>query len=292
MRWPPLLMVAACLAACAPRRYDSVEEALAHGATIKRSGFEDLENNGWNGQGDGRAAGGQVIERGGPSALSPFGYALSLAQFDGPDRLSKAQALMTRHKLWGSATLAEREGMLEITTGHWERTDDQAMLKAMNTWQRREVDGERPFRFARICSRATDKAPGTDPRDAASYTGFQSLLVGFYTEKGYGEGRHREVERIVRVLAESGPSDRRGAVTALFRHGDGESAILVGLFTRKDHWVEAQQTGSQFTTEIPGPFIQAMQQRFPAMVKDGKKLPAGGAENGPPWEPAQLSELR
>lgn len=231
---------------------------------------------------------------------APHGWCLSLAVLTGADRLARARQLALKHEI-KNPLFAERDGSLEILVNRYEKPDDGAITDDLRQWQRSKKPGEErsPFETAALRALPTGRRPSGEPLDASQFSGQASLLVAFYTED-FGKHWREEAKRVARLLRKDGP-DGQGGVEALWRINEDkkEAAILVGLFTRKDDWVRKptrdQRNGHVFFTDAPGPLIDAMAQRFPFLLKNGKKIPLGGdsATGAGPEEcaKASLSEL-
>lgn len=275
---PPLCLLAALLplCACTPMPSGRSNEDLLRdpNTRVTRSGWQAWQER------DDRNKGKSSIRRqqsGAHDLFANYGWGMSLAVFDGPNRLDLARQAVQECKL-EKCLLAEHDGQVEVFIGHYEKADAQDALKDMKKWQRLETTpGTHPFASAAIRPLPCEERPlSDDPADAHRFCGYVTLLVGFYTED-FGDNWREEAKRVVKVLRKEGP-DGQGGVEAFFRINEEkkEAAVLVGLFNRHDHWVRKQADGEKFFVDAPGPMVEEMQRRFPVLLHNNKKVPAGG----------------
>ncbi len=223
------------------------------------------------------------------------GWGLSVAVFDGIDRLARARQLVLTHQV-DKALFAEKDGSVEVFIGHYDRPDSADAQKETHRWQRIEGKaGEEFHPFASAAIRplpSAHKPAGDDPLNVDQFHGYATYLVAFYTED-FGKNWREEAKRVAKLLRQEGP-DGKGPVEAYYRiHEDEkESAVLVGLFTRHDHWVRKQEAGQNFFTEGPGPAVEEVAVRFPHLLHNNKKIPSpGAAGEAVVFQKPQLVEL-
>lgn len=289
-RLSAFLLPALLLLGCASSRTDA--DILNDPDTrVTRSGWHMFEKM------DDRVAGKSVRrQQSGPRDLrASYGWGLSIAIFDGIDRLDRARRLVRDHRV-NKALFAEKDGTVEVFVGHYDKADDADAQKEVLRWQRVEGNaGEEfhPFANAAIQPLPSARKPADDdPLNADQFHGYATYLVAFYTED-FGKNWREEAKRVAKILRQQGP-DGKGPVEAYYRisEDEKESAVLVGLFTRHDHWVKKQAEGQTFFTEGPGPAVEEVAVRFPHLLRNNKKIPAAGAADGAgQFQKPQLVEL-
>ncbi len=220
-----------------------------------------------------------------------FGWGISLAQFGGPGRLARARQMVAQAGL-KKVLYVERDGMVDILMGHYAKRNDSAAIDDLVRWQHFELDQKLPFAEAAISARPAAKDPTENPLDADAYTGYATLLVAVYNAD-FGPKWKEEAERVAKLLRQAGP-DGQGSVEAYFRHGEKESAVLAGLFTKHDDWRKMRNEGERFFVDAPGPAVEAAQSRFPFILRNNKKVPKGGDGTAIAggFEAPQLVELK
>ncbi len=212
----------------------------------------------------GRQAAGRDPLTAGLNAARAGGFAVRLAAYDGEDRGARASqdAVWARMKGIAQVWTVEADDVISVYAGRYSRGDDPAGAKLAEQARRLERGEEDvPFQRAEVVQIAAAEAfVGGDPYDLQTHSGTYeySLQIGFFDVQYEGD-RRAAAEAWVRQLRED---DRE---RAFYYHGPHRSMVTVGLFTRRDFV-------RQGFTEVPGPAINELREKYPHNVGNGMTL--------------------
>jgi hypothetical protein len=228
-----------------------------------------------------------------PGEAAPDGYAIFLANFEGGDRQSKADAYVRRvvsqtrfPDVWVKAV----GNRVVVYRGRYSDPLQSAAVQDLDQTRLALVDGDNAFATAAIVPLGEGFEAVTGRYDLRQHSGMYSLQIGYFDEQ-YGPDFRKAAEKAVDRFREQGED-------AFYYHGPNISMITIGLYTIDDvqQEVTKQADGTDVIQPVYSERVLEVQRRYPFNVPNGH-VPEQAVAAGPGAEleggraPAQPSFL-
>ena len=188
-------------------------------------------------------------------------YGIMMKAFGGPTRAEEASRVIEQlrqkvdiHDLW----IKEYGGALQLFYGSYKADGMVEGNVNLERIQNISLDGGKPFEKAHPFQMSGANQVAQDVYDAATYRGYYTVQIAFYTPD-FGKDHREAAEKAVQILRKEGE-------LAFYYHGPISSHVCVGLFTKEDRPMVAQEN---FMVESDGKRIVDMKRKYPYQLCNG-----------------------